>query len=163
MPTDKNTVIAGTLQTDPRSGGLKRSSGVNVLPVVAESRYCNTLFTPFQILNLFPISPAWSEVRDNANTSVDWLIASYVEGSKSDITVIAKGSGGPAECSKALSETDPCFGGCKTSNGRFRGFYYCPEGCGAMKKGRASMHKNGVLNILEGRDGEVPMEPGYSE
>ena len=30
-------MIAGTLQTDPRSGGLKRSSGVNVLPIVAES------------------------------------------------------------------------------------------------------------------------------
>jgi hypothetical protein len=29
-------VVAGTLQTDPRSGGLKRSSGVNVLPSVAE-------------------------------------------------------------------------------------------------------------------------------
>lgn len=30
--------IAGTLQTDPRSGGLKRSSGVNVLPIVAEGK-----------------------------------------------------------------------------------------------------------------------------
>lgn len=28
--------VAGTLQTDPRSGGIKRSSGVNVLPSVAE-------------------------------------------------------------------------------------------------------------------------------
>lgn len=36
MPVDKNTIIAGTLQTDPRSGGLKRSSGVNVFPSVAE-------------------------------------------------------------------------------------------------------------------------------
>jgi hypothetical protein len=30
-------MLAGTMQTDPRSGGLKRSSGVNVLPIVAES------------------------------------------------------------------------------------------------------------------------------
>ena len=30
-------MVAGTLQTDPRSGGIKRSSGVNVLPIVAES------------------------------------------------------------------------------------------------------------------------------
>ena len=108
-------------------------------------------------------SKAWAQVRDNSNSDVDWLIASYVEGSKSDITVIAKGKGGPSECSKALSETEPAFGGCKTSNGRFTGFYYCPEGCSAMKKGRASMHKNGVLNVLEGRDGEIPMEPGYHE
>jgi hypothetical protein len=29
-------IVAGTLQTDPRSGGIKRSSGVVVLPSVAE-------------------------------------------------------------------------------------------------------------------------------
>jgi hypothetical protein len=31
-------MLAGTLQTDPRSGGIKRSSGVNVLPVVASGK-----------------------------------------------------------------------------------------------------------------------------
>ena len=31
-----STMIAGTLQTDPRSGGIKKSSGVKVLPAVAE-------------------------------------------------------------------------------------------------------------------------------
>jgi hypothetical protein len=30
------TILAGTMQTDPRSGGLKRSSGVNVMPSIAE-------------------------------------------------------------------------------------------------------------------------------
>ena len=30
------TILAGTLQTDPRSGGIKRSSGVNVMPSIAE-------------------------------------------------------------------------------------------------------------------------------
>ena len=34
-----STMIAGTLQTDPRSGGIKRSSGVNVLPIVAEGTF----------------------------------------------------------------------------------------------------------------------------
>jgi hypothetical protein len=29
-------IIAGTLQTDPRSGGVKKSSGVKVLPIVSE-------------------------------------------------------------------------------------------------------------------------------
>ena len=38
MPVEKDTIIAGTLQTDPRSGGLKRSSGVNVLPIVSEGQ-----------------------------------------------------------------------------------------------------------------------------
>ena len=32
----KAPIIAGTMQTDPRSGGVKRSSGVNVLPIVNE-------------------------------------------------------------------------------------------------------------------------------
>ena len=32
-------IIAGTLQTDPRSGGIKRSSGVNVLPIVSEGQF----------------------------------------------------------------------------------------------------------------------------
>jgi hypothetical protein len=29
-------IIAGTLQTDPRSGGVKKSSGVKVLPIVSQ-------------------------------------------------------------------------------------------------------------------------------
>jgi hypothetical protein len=31
-------IIAGTLQTDARSGGIKKSSGVIVLPIVGESK-----------------------------------------------------------------------------------------------------------------------------
>lgn len=36
LACSKLTMIAGTLQTDPRSGGIKRSSGVNVMPAIAE-------------------------------------------------------------------------------------------------------------------------------
>eukprot|EP00523_Entomoneis_sp_CCMP467_P002253 CAMPEP_0168747898 /NCGR_PEP_ID=MMETSP0724-20121128/15895_1 /TAXON_ID=265536 /ORGANISM="Amphiprora sp., Strain CCMP467" /LENGTH=134 /DNA_ID=CAMNT_0008795705 /DNA_START=35 /DNA_END=439 /DNA_ORIENTATION=- len=134
-------MIAGTLQTDPRSGGVKRSSGVNVLPQVAET---------------------WGQVRDD-NNAVDWLIAGYVAGSKTDITVLSSGSGGASACAAALPDDEPCFGGLRTSNGRFVGFYYASDNVGGMKKGRAAMHKNGVLNVLEGRDGEVDMKPGYTE
>jgi hypothetical protein len=35
-------------------------------------------------------------------------------------------------------------------------FYYCGINTGVLVKGRASMHKNGVYNILEGCDGEIP-------
>lgn len=136
-------MIAGTLQTDPRSGGIKRSSGVNVLPVVAET---------------------WAKVRDNNNTDVDWLICGYVENSKTDITVVASGAGGPNAVAAALPEAEPSWGGCKmSSTGRFMGFYYVPDTVSAMKKGRASMHKNGVLNVLEGRDGEIDMSPTFKE
>ena len=135
-------MIAGTLQTDPRSGGIKRSSGVNVLPIVAET---------------------WSMVRDNANSDVDWLLCGYVPNSKTDITVLSSGKGGPAAAAAALPDNEPVFGGCKMSTGRFMGFYYVASNVSAMKKGRASMHKNGVLNVLEGRDGEINIHPGYTE
>jgi hypothetical protein len=39
----KAPIIAGTLQTDARSGGIKKSSGVIVLPIVGESEYIRTL------------------------------------------------------------------------------------------------------------------------
>ena len=51
MPVEKHTIIAGTLQTDPRSGGLKRSSGVNVLPCVAEGKRCFCVCVCFQQRN----------------------------------------------------------------------------------------------------------------
>lgn len=135
-------MIAGTLQTDPRSGGLKKSSGVKVLPIVAET---------------------WEKVRDNTNDSIDWLICGYVPNSKTDITILSSGSGGPTAAAKELPENEPCFGGARMKNGRFMGWYHCPEDISGMKKGRASMHKNGVLNMLEGRDGEIDMKPGYTE
>ena len=91
------------------------------------------------------------------------MIASYENGSKKDIGVLQKGSGGIEACSNALPESEPCFGGFRLSNGRFRHFYYAPDGASVMKKGRASMHKNGVLNVMEGCDGEVTMKPGMTE
>ena len=135
-------MIAGTLQTDPRSGGLKRSSGVNVLPEVKE---------------------AWEEVRNDKNADVDWIMCGYVANSKTDITVLHKGNGGVAACAAQLPDAEPVFGGIRLPNGRFTGFYYVGETCSAMKKGRASMHKNGVLNVLEGRDGEMEIKPDMAE
>ena len=107
---------------------------------------------------------AWAEIRDNNNPNVDWLIAGYDNGSKTDIIVLQKGSGGITACAKALPESEPVFGGFKIlSNGRFRHFYYAPDAASVMKKGRASMHKNGVLNVMEGCDGEVNMHPDITE
>ncbi len=104
-----------TLFTDPRSGGIKKSSGVNVLPIVAET---------------------WAQVRDDSNTSVDWLIASFHGNSKTDITVIASGSGGLEACASMLPENNACYGGVKLKSGRFVCFYHAPEGCPVMQRGR---------------------------
>jgi Cofilin/tropomyosin-type actin-binding protein len=138
----KAPMIAGTMQTDPRSGGVKRSSGVNVLPAVVE---------------------AWSEVRDDANKDVDWILVGYDGNSKTDMTLVEKGNGGMDAVSGKLQEGVPLFGGVRLSKGRFVHFLYVDEACPAMKKGRTLMYKNGVFNVLEGCDGEIEMSPGLTE
>jgi hypothetical protein len=175
MATKKPTIIAGTLQTDARSGGIKKSSGVVVLPLIAESELpgsvCRVSTTHAPIIAKCSHSvsvsslciTAWAQVRDEKNLEVDWLIAGYDNGSKTNITVISKGNGGVEACAAALLENEPCYGGCRFSNGRFKHFYHAGEISSAMKKGRASMHKNGVLNVMEGCDGEMKMEPGATE
>jgi Cofilin/tropomyosin-type actin-binding protein len=115
------------------------------------------------LIGIFLPATAWSEVRDNSNNEVDWLIAGYDNGSKTDITVRNKGNGGVKACAAALLENEPCFGGFRTSTGRFKHFYYAPDSASTMSKGRASMHKNGVLNVMEGCDGECKMTPDSTE
>jgi hypothetical protein len=111
-----------TLLTDPRSGGTAKSSGVNVLPSVAET---------------------WTLVR-NDSESTNWLIASFDGNSKTDVTVIASGQGGIEECASRLLDA-PCYGGVRLSSGRFVSFFYVPDGCSPLSRGRASMYKNGKL------------------
>jgi hypothetical protein len=135
-------MIAGTMQTDPRSGGVKRSSGVNVLPVVVD---------------------AWSEVRDDSKKDVDWILIGYDGNSKTDMTLLGKGNGGIDVVSSKLPPGEPVFGGVRLSKGRFVHFVYVDEDCPAMKKGRTLMYKNGVFNALEGCDGEIEMSPGLTE
>ena len=78
---------------------------------------------------------------------MDWLIAGYENGSKYDIGLLKKGSGGLEACAKELPDNEPVFGGCRlTKKGRFVSFYYCGEATSTMKKGRAGMHKNGEQN-----------------
>ena len=135
-------IIAGTMQTDPRSGGVKRSSGVNVLPEVAE---------------------AWSDVRDDTNQEIDWILIGYKGNSKTDMTLVEKGKGGIEGVSSKLPEGVPVFGGVRTKKGRFVQFLYIDDNCPAMKRGRTLMYKNGVFNVLAGCDGEIEMIPGLTE
>ena len=93
---------------------------------------------------------AWAQVRDDSNANVDWLIAAYQEGSKTDITILAKGNGNLEACAGALPDGQPVFGGCKLkSNGRFVTFFHVGEGTSVMSRGRASMHKNGKEFVVE--------------
>jgi hypothetical protein len=144
-------IIAGTLQTDPRSGGIKRGSGVVVCPTVGE---------------------AWAEVRDDSNGDVDWLLIGYDGNSKNNLKLIEKGKGGIDVVSAKLSSTTyitdvggAVFGGIRLQkkNGKFVHFVYIDENCPAMKKGRTLMYKNGVFNVLKGCDGEIEMKPDITE
>jgi hypothetical protein len=118
IPQQSGQATMPTLFTDPRSGGVKKSSGVNVLPIVAE---------------------IWAQVRDDSNGDVDWLIASFAGNSKTDITVISSGSGGVEACASSLPENVACYGGVKLKNGRFATFYYIPDGCPVMMRGRGTI------------------------
>lgn len=104
-----------TLFTDPRSGGVKKSSGVNVLPIVAET---------------------WAQVRDDTNADIDWLIAGFDGESKTDITILSRGIGGLETCALSLPDNVACYGGVKLKNARFVTFYYAPDGCPVMMRGR---------------------------
>lgn len=104
----------------------------------------------------------WSEVRDDSS-EVNWLIIGYEGSSKTDVTVLEKGTGGLEECSANLPSQCAVFGGVRLSSGRFVTFFYASEGTSVMQKGRASMHKNGVFNVLEGSDGEIDIEPNHNE
>ena len=91
------------------------------------------------------------------------MIAGYREGSKTDIVVHNKGSGGIKECSASLPQGKPVFGGCRLKTNRFVTFFYADERVPVMQKGRAAMHKNGVLNTLVGSDCEIDMHEGLTE
>lgn len=150
----KAPLIAGTMQTDPRSGGVKRSSGVNVLPIVTEGSwinhwgrqsvpYCRSCSACWSRL-FFRVWKAWTEARDNANEEIDWVLIGYDGNSKTDLTLLEKGNGGIDVISGKLPPGVPVFGGVRTSKGRFVSFLYIDEDCSAMKRGRTLMYKNGT-------------------
>ena len=89
--------------------------------------------------------PAWSQVRDERNKEVDWLIAGYDQNSKTNVTVLKKGNGGINTCCLELPEKKAVFGGVRLDNGRFVTFFHAAVGTPIMEKGRASMYKNGEL------------------
>jgi hypothetical protein len=142
MSSNGLPVVAGTMQTDPRSGGVKRSSGVCVPENVKEE---------------------WARVRDDKNLEVDWILIGYDGESKTDMKLVDKGKGGLEAVAQNLQPGVPLFGGVKLSNGRFVQFLYIDEDVPAMKRGRTLMYKNGVFNVLEGCDGEIEMVPSITE
>jgi hypothetical protein len=119
------------------------------------------MYTPYWY-HIFRHAIAWAEVRNNAN-DISYLLATYDKNSKTDITLHTKGTGGIQTASMNLPNDEPIFGGARLANGRFVSFVYNGENTGVMLRGRASMHKNGVLNVLEGCDSEVELWDNMKE
>jgi hypothetical protein len=102
------------------------------------------------------IANTWKQVRDNNDESIDWLICGYVPSdSKTNVDVIATGTGSfvalKAELGKSEYDSHCLFGGFREADsGKFCHLTYVGHKTAAMARGRASLHKNAVLNELEG-------------
>ena len=75
--------------------------------------------------------------------STTWMIVGYNGASKSNISILAEGSGGINECLNALPRDQTVFGGIRLGQELVK-FYFVDEGTSVVTKGRASMHKNGT-------------------
>jgi hypothetical protein len=91
---------------------------------------------------------AWAEARDDGNADVDWILIGYEGISKTDMTLLEKGSGGLEAIANVLPPGVPAFGGVKLSSGKFVSFLYIDDDCAAMKRGRTLMYKNGMWIIF---------------
>ena len=124
-----------TLATGNLSGGQKKASGCTIGAGIAT---------------------AWEQVRDDCDKSTNWVLCGYVPASsKTNIDVVATGPGGlnglKAEVRSPSYDAQCLFGGFRDdSDGKFVHFTYVGHATGAMTKGRASLHKNAVLNEIEG-------------
>ena len=111
---------------------------------------------------------AWSEVRNDKNTEVDWVLtaADKSDGPKTKkVTTLLKGSGGIEQCVASLPKDGTIvYGGAKLANERFVSFMFIDEDLTpAMAKARAIMFKNEMLKVFEGCDCEIEMRRGLTE
>jgi len=131
-----------TFMTGDTSGGVKKASGIELAASLTET---------------------WKRVRDNGDSSVNWMLCGY--SSKTNIDVISIGAGSLSEIEVEVANSkydDQClFGGFRDGE-KFVHFTYVGAQAGAMVRGRASLHKNAVLNVLEGCVKEVNLIQGES-
>lgn len=83
--------------------------------------------------------------------------------SKNKIIFHASGGDGLVGLLSCVDEDQVYFGGIRLQVDSFTRFYsFCRigENVGGMKRGKVSLHKNGVLNLLEGVSGEIGWDDG---
>mmetsp|Transcript_16604 Transcript_16604/g.27710 ORF Transcript_16604/g.27710 Transcript_16604/m.27710 type:complete len:154 (-) Transcript_16604:4465-4926(-) len=109
--------------------GAKRSSGVDVSDP--------------------EIAATWEKVREDGD-ALNWLLLSYAD--SKTMRVCGTGEGGLDEMLSLLND-DEAFFGCVRAQiegaVKFYSVAFVGENLNGMKRGKASMHKSGVLNSFE--------------
>ena len=131
-----------TFMTGDTSGGQAKSSGVSIDASIATF---------------------WLHTRNTGG----FMLVGYLKDSKTEVGLVAAGEGGIDELVKAaralpnLSST-VLWGGVATSSNSFKHVFHIGEDVGGLAKGRASLHKNAVLNAIEGCVGEMDLSEALS-
>ena len=130
------------------------------------------------------LAEAWEAVRDDAtgvffslllllfqlltsfrSVGTNYCLFTYAEGSSPVICVHTIGEDGLSGLEAAISEDLILFGGIRVQVGgsvRFCAFMRIGENVGGMKRGKAALHKNAVLNVMEGISCEINVNPDVS-
>ena len=106
------------------------------------------------------IIEAWQRVRSEEDPT-NFLLLRYV--SQRDITLLSAGHGGFDELLSKLQDDEVIFGAFRARlNGMTKYFtiMFTGNNVGGMKKGKASLHKAGVLNFFDGSHGEITINNG---
>ena len=106
------------------------------------------------------VAAAYADVRKD-DSPTTFVLCEIVN--KTTLTLLQKGedaAGGVADAiATAVSSDDlkakVVWGACRTASGKFYGLLCIGDDVGGMAKGRATMHKNGVMNVWDGKAGEV--------
>ncbi len=92
------------------------------------------------------------------NTSINWFLVKVVN--SSDLALHHMGSEGINELLSSITNDDIYYGFFKcihrdTSQVRYFSLYFMGENVNGMKKGKSSLYKTGILNLLD-TNGEIP-------
>jgi hypothetical protein len=93
------------------------------------------------------LQSVWDDVKDDSSDT-NWCWFTYDNGHKTRIAPHSSGAGGFVELCSRKADDQIMYGGLRVSLSdtmtKFVFIYFAGEGVGAMAKGRAGMHKQGV-------------------
>mmetsp|Transcript_4737 Transcript_4737/g.7140 ORF Transcript_4737/g.7140 Transcript_4737/m.7140 type:complete len:162 (-) Transcript_4737:117-602(-) len=107
------------------------------------------------------LQSAWDDVRSDSD--VNWCLFGYPDGSSTKLEFKSSGSDGLKGLLGTLSEDSVTWAGMKISVGggtKLVRFMFVGSNVGGMKRGKASLHKNTVFNMMEGAACDVSFDGG---